>query len=84
MVLDFFGHQTETWAQLYGKDLNFCNIYNTTLEGKNVHDFYIQDGLVFHIGHICVPSEERKKLIWEAHYSRVAGHFGIGKTTTIL
>lgn len=23
-------------------------------------------------------------MIWEAHYSRVAGHFGIGKTTSIL
>jgi hypothetical protein len=37
-----------------------------------------------HLGHICVPSSERAKLIWEAHYSRVAGHFGVEKTVAML
>jgi hypothetical protein len=32
----------------------------------------------------CVPSSERVKMIWEAHYSRVAGHFGIKKTVAML
>ena len=40
-VLDSCGHQTQSWAQLYGKDPDFCNIYNSVLEGNNVPDFYI-------------------------------------------
>ena len=36
------------------------------------------------MGHLCVPSSERAKMIWEAHYSRVAGHFWVEKTEAIL
>lgn len=32
---------------------------------------------------VC-PMQNAKKLIWEAHYSKFVGHFGIGKTTAIL
>jgi hypothetical protein len=34
-----------------------------------VDNFHLQDGLLCRLGHICVPSSERVKLIWEAHYS---------------
>jgi hypothetical protein len=46
--------------------------------------FHIQDGLLCHLGHICVPASEREKMIWESHYSSMAGHFGMEKTLTIL
>jgi hypothetical protein len=49
-----------------------------------VTNFHIQDGLLCHLGHLCVPSREHMKLIWEAHYSRVAGHFGIEKIVAVL
>jgi hypothetical protein len=37
-----------------------------------------------HSGHLCVPLGEHAKLIWEAHYSEVAGEFGMEKTMAIL
>jgi hypothetical protein len=37
-----------------------------------------------HLGHICVPSSKRAKLIWESHYSRVAEHFSVKKTVVML
>jgi hypothetical protein len=49
-----------------------------------VTDFHLQDGLLCHLGHLCIPSSERAKMIWESHYSRVAGHFGIEKTVAVL
>jgi hypothetical protein len=49
-----------------------------------VDNFHLQDGLLCRLGHICVPSSERVKLIWEAHYSQVAGHFGVEKTVAML
>ena len=36
------------------------------------------------MGHLCVPSSERAKMIWEAHYNRVAGHFRVEKTMAVL
>jgi hypothetical protein len=36
------------------------------------------------LGHIYIPSCERSKLIWESHYSQMAGHFGVKKTVTML
>jgi hypothetical protein len=49
-----------------------------------VANFHLQYGLLCHLGHLCVPSREHAKLIWEAHYSRVAGHFGVEKTVAVL
>ena len=84
MVLESCGHQTKNWAHLYGHDNEFFDVYTHLVEGKHVNDFYLQDGILNHFGQICVPKEEHKKLIWEAHYSKVTGHFGIGKNTAIL
>jgi hypothetical protein len=50
----------------------------------NVIDFHIQDGLLCHLGHLCVPTRECAKLIWEAHYSWMAGHFGMEKIVVVL
>ena len=34
--------------------------------------------------HLCVPSSEHTKMIWEAHYSWVTGHFEVEKIVAIL
>jgi hypothetical protein len=54
--------------------------------GENVvvDNFHIQDGLLCRLGHIYVPSSERAKLIWESHYSRVAGHLVIENIVVML
>ena len=40
-----------------------------------------QDGLWYYKGRLYVPSEEiRKKILYDRHDSKVAGHFGIRKT----
>jgi hypothetical protein len=52
--------------------------------GVNVTDFHIQDGLLCHLGHLYVPTSERAMLIWEAHYNRMAWHFGVEKTMVVL
>jgi hypothetical protein len=52
--------------------------------GATIIDFHIQDGLLLHLGHICVPISNHAKLILESHYSQVAGHFGVEKTMVVL
>jgi hypothetical protein len=83
-VLNSCGHETSGWPQLYERDPDFAATYQMLGANTVVTDFHLQDGLLCHLGHLCVPSSERVKLIWESHYSRVAGHFGVEKTVAVL
>jgi hypothetical protein len=83
-VLYSCGHEASQWPQLYQQDLNFATTYHLLGIGAPVTDFHIQDELLCHMGHLCVPTSEHAKMIWEAHYSRVAGHFGVEKTVVVL
>ena len=83
-MLHSYGHEAYEWPQLYQQDLDFATIYQILGTGEIVTNFYIQDGLLCHLGHLCVPTSERAKMIWEAHYSQMAGHFGMEKNVVIL
>jgi hypothetical protein len=83
-VLNSCGHEISDWPLLYTSDLEFVHTYNTLLEVKQVPNFHLQDDLLCHLGHLCVPSSEHAKMIWEAHYSRVTGHFRVEKTMAVL
>lgn len=54
------------------------------MDRKKVPDFHIKNTLLYYLGHLCVPSTEHSKLIWEVHYSWVAVHFGVEKTVGVL
>jgi hypothetical protein len=49
-----------------------------------VANFHLQDGMMCRMGHICIPSRKQVKLIWEAHYSQVTGHFNVEKAVEML
>jgi hypothetical protein len=74
-MLDSCGHET---------DPDFATTYQMLGANAFVDNFHLQDGLLCRLSHICVPSSERAKLIWEAHYSRVVGHFIVEKTVAML
>jgi hypothetical protein len=84
MVLDSCGHETSGWPQLYETNPDFATTYQMLGANTVVDNFHLQDGLLCLLGHIYVPSSERVKMIWEAHYSRVAGHFSVEKTVVML
>ena len=83
-VLNSCGHETSDWTLLYKSDPEFSHTYRTLLEGNQVPNFHLQDALLCHMGHLFVPSSKRAKMIWEAHYSQVAGHFGVKKKVAVL
>jgi hypothetical protein len=84
MVLDSCVHETSGWPQLYEIDPDFATSYQMLGANAVVDNFHLQDRLLCHLGHICVPSSEKVKLIWESHYSQVAGHFIIKKIVARL
>jgi hypothetical protein len=57
-VLDSCGHETSGWPQLYETDPDFATTYQMLGENAVVDNFHLQDGLLCHLGHICVPSSE--------------------------
>ncbi|MDT9071485.1 hypothetical protein, partial [Escherichia coli] len=63
--------------QIYETDSDFATTYQMLGAKAIVDNLHLQDGLLCRLGHICVPSSEREKLIWEAHYSRVVEHFDV-------
>jgi hypothetical protein len=83
-VLNSHGHGMFGLPQLYNSDFDFAATYQTLSADKLVLDFHLQDGLLCHPSHLCVPSSKCAKLIWEVHYSWVAGHFGVDKTVAVL
>jgi hypothetical protein len=83
-MLESCGHETSGWPHLYEEDPEFSTTYQMLGANSVVANFHLQDGLLCHLGHLCIPLSERAKLIWEAHYSRVVGHFGIKKTVAVL
>jgi hypothetical protein len=83
-VLQSHGHEASEWPQIYQQDPDFTTTYRLLGTGTTFTDFHIQDKLLCHLGHLYVPTSECAKLIWEAHYSQVAGHFGIEKNVVVL
>ena len=83
-VLNSCGHETFDRPLLNKSDLEFSHTYQTLLEGNQVPKFHLQDALLCHMGHLCVPSSERSKMIWEAHYIQVGWNFGVEKIVVVL
>jgi hypothetical protein len=55
MVLDSCDHETFGWPQLYEADPYFANTYQMLGANTIVANFHIQDGMMYRLGHICVP-----------------------------
>jgi hypothetical protein len=84
MVLDSCGHKTFGWPHLYETDPHFSTTYQMWSANLVVTNFHLQDEFLCHLGHLCVPSSEYAKLIWESHYSLVEGHFCVKSTVAVL
>jgi hypothetical protein len=84
IVLHSCGHEASEWPQLYQQYHDIATTYHLLGTCVIVTNFHIQDGLLCHLGHLYIPASERAKLIWEAHYSRMARHFGMERIVVVL
>jgi hypothetical protein len=51
---------------------------------ESVPLYYMHDNLLYHLGKLCIPRDERVNVIREAHTSLISGHFGVGKIVAQL
>ena len=79
MMLDSCGCHTSRWSQIYAGYPYFATTYQEVMEGSLVANFHLQDGLLYHLGHLCIPSSKCVKFIHESHYSQVVGNFSHGQ-----
>ena len=83
-VLNSCGHENYDWTLPYESNPDFSHTYKALLGGTQVPNFHLQDALLCHLGHLCVPSSDRAKMIWEENSSRVARHFEVEEIVAVL
>jgi hypothetical protein len=47
--------------------------------GNQQLDYHVHDNLLYHLGKLCIPRDERVNVIKEAHTYLISGHFWVGK-----
>jgi hypothetical protein len=57
-MLHSCGHEASEWPQLYQQDPDFATTYQLLGTCMNVTDFHIQDKLLCHLVHLCVPTRK--------------------------
>ncbi|KAL4011199.1 hypothetical protein IC575_028248 [Cucumis melo] len=77
-----FKHMIELYKVEKSK---FYDVYAQCLEGKNVQDYIVFDGMLFRKGKLCIPKcSIRELLVNEANGGGLMGHFGEFKIYSML
>jgi hypothetical protein len=85
MCMDPFTH--DAYKEAYTKD-DFKEVFQQLQgqicveEGDGKVDYHLQNGFLYNLKKLYVPKGERFQLTREAHTSKVARHFGVGKTVS--
>jgi hypothetical protein len=74
----------ESYVEKYAKDDDFKDVYDALVHGNKQSDYYMHDNLLYHLGKLCIPRDERVNVIREAYTSLISRHFGVGKTIAQL
>ena len=65
----------EIYKEQYDKDGDFKYVYNALNHGNQQSNYDMNDNLLYHLGKICIPRDERVNVIREPHASLIYGHF---------
>jgi hypothetical protein len=71
-------------VEQYVVDEYFKDVFEKLTHGAQVENYYLQGKLLYHLGKICIPTNERVHVIRESRTSLVSEHFGVGKTMAHL
>ena len=80
------GYETTTWPQLYSVECEFSTIYRQLQTNKlSTANYFLKDTLIYKLRKLYVlTGDHQQNFIWEMHYSKMVGHFGVVKTLFIL
>lgn len=71
----------KSYVEQYTHDADFHEVYSNLSQGHKVEelDCHVHDNLLYHLGKLCVPQEERINVTREVHTSLIVGHFDVSK-----
>jgi len=69
----------ESYVEQYVDDDDFKEIYAKLNHGSQVDNYHLHGNFLYHLGKLCIPTNERIHVIREAHTSLMSGQFGVGK-----
>jgi hypothetical protein len=68
----------EMYVEKYAKDEYFKYVYEVLTNGNRRSYYYMHDNLLYHLGKLFMPRDERVNVIREAHTSIIFGNFWVG------
>jgi hypothetical protein len=74
----------EIYVEKYARDDNFKEVFDALTQDNQQLDYYMHDNLLYHLGKLCIPRDERVNVIIEAHTYLIFGHFWVVNTVTQL
>jgi hypothetical protein len=75
-ILKYNSLAHESYVEQYARDDDFKDVYMDLTHGNQQLDYHMHENLLYHLGNICIPRDERENVIREAHTSLISGHFG--------
>ena len=68
------------------RDEDFKDVYEALTHGNQNEelDYHVHNNLLYHLRKLCIPRDERERVIRESHTSIVSSHFGVEKTIALL
>ena len=72
----------DNYIEQYTHDEDIKAVYESLMNGTQNEElnYHVNDKLLYHLGKICIPQNDRVHVIIEARASLISGHFGVGKT----
>lgn len=83
IIMNFIHFVFKVVLEIYVHDHIFKEVYQTLTSSKldyeGMDNFHLQNRLIYYFNALCIPIRDRVGLIREAHTSKIAQHFGVGK-----
>jgi len=76
----------DNYVEQYTKDEDFKDVYEVLTHGNQVDEsnYHVYNKLLYHLGKLCIPKDERIHVIRESHTSLISIHFWVSKTMVKL
>jgi hypothetical protein len=66
-----------SYIEQYANDEDFKDVYERLTHGSQVENFHLQDKLLYHMGKLCIPTNERVHVIrGSSHFSNIWAFWG--------
>jgi hypothetical protein len=74
----------ESYVEQYARDDDFKELYDALTHENQYSNYYMHANLLYHLGKLCIPRDEREIVIRKSHTTLIYGHLRVGKIVAQL